>query len=389
MRKMKTNNNNISRQSSDRVRNVIDRLHRHEIDESGVGRYRFVDRDVEARKIIDENENVISSGWVTVLYGPKGCGKTRFFEALYNALEDVNTDIDMIIVGAEERETAKAYIKSMPMSLKDLFKRIALESDVKIDPVSHVLSIGVTVLGVGSVLARWLAKTPRRGRRLFIVLDEVRLSEDSELVNFRQWLESFSNDLRNIDADYRRRGGGGISVIALTSDATVSSLRSYVGGKVDWVLIWNLTYDSMKELLREIGLETDPSLLWRLTGGNPRSIVYIKRRGLENWLREEVIRNLFDLYKDVHEIFREDLWREFEAAVENIDYARQSLVREMLKRNIVIDIGASQNIISEIPREPWINRYYAYQIPAYHHVLKIMTEKKSIDIEPREVIDEI
>jgi hypothetical protein len=156
----------------------------------------------------------------------------------------------------------------MPMSLKDLIRRIALESDVKIDPVSHILSIGVTVLGVGSVLARWIAKTSRRGRRLFIVLDEVRLSEDNELANFRQWLESFSNDLRNIDADYRRRGGGGISVIALTSNATVSSLRSYVGGKVDWVLIWNLTYDSMKELLREISLETDPSLLWRLTGGN-------------------------------------------------------------------------------------------------------------------------
>ena len=46
---------------------------------------------------------------VTVLYGPKGCGKTRFFEALYNSLEDVYTDIDMIIVGAEERDCQGLY----------------------------------------------------------------------------------------------------------------------------------------------------------------------------------------------------------------------------------------------------------------------------------------
>jgi replication-associated recombination protein RarA len=102
-------NSHLSGSVSTKIREIIERLRRYEIDESSVGRYRFVDRDVEARKIINENENVISLGWVTVLYGPKGCGKTRFFEALYNALEDVDTDIDMIIVGAEERDRQGLY----------------------------------------------------------------------------------------------------------------------------------------------------------------------------------------------------------------------------------------------------------------------------------------
>jgi predicted AAA+ superfamily ATPase len=44
---------------------------------------KFVNREFEARKVIDESKKTIFifSGMINVLYGPKGCGKTTFFKA--------------------------------------------------------------------------------------------------------------------------------------------------------------------------------------------------------------------------------------------------------------------------------------------------------------------
>jgi hypothetical protein len=59
----------------------------------------------------------------------------------------------------------------------------------------------------------------------------------------------------------------------------------------------------------------------------------------------------------------------------------------MLKENIAIYHGIGMKI-SDLPREPWIGKDYAYQIPAYYHALKIMANKRSTDISPEEVIRE-
>jgi len=44
---------------------------------------KFVNREFEARKVIDESKKTIFifSGMINVLYSPKGCGKTTFFKA--------------------------------------------------------------------------------------------------------------------------------------------------------------------------------------------------------------------------------------------------------------------------------------------------------------------
>jgi hypothetical protein len=59
----------------------------------------------------------------------------------------------------------------------------------------------------------------------------------------------------------------------------------------------------------------------------------------------------------------------------------------MLGRNIAIYIAGSEKI-SEMPREQWIGKRYAYQIPAYHYILKAMAKKRSIDISQEEIIRE-
>jgi ABC-type sugar transport system ATPase subunit len=47
---------------------------------------KFIDRDFEVKKVIDESEKKIFSGMINVLYGPKGCGKTTFLK-LFNLLQ--------------------------------------------------------------------------------------------------------------------------------------------------------------------------------------------------------------------------------------------------------------------------------------------------------------
>jgi len=42
---------------------------------------KFVDRDFEVKKVIDESEKTIFSGMINVLYDSKGYGKTTFFKA--------------------------------------------------------------------------------------------------------------------------------------------------------------------------------------------------------------------------------------------------------------------------------------------------------------------
>jgi hypothetical protein len=66
---------------ADKIEEIIDRAHSYEIYEEGIGRYRFVDRDNEIRKILKSSEHLFLAGRITVLYGSKGCGKSTLFEA--------------------------------------------------------------------------------------------------------------------------------------------------------------------------------------------------------------------------------------------------------------------------------------------------------------------
>jgi hypothetical protein len=61
----------------------------------------------------------------------------------------------------------------------------------------------------------------------------------------------------------------------------------------------------------------------------------------------------------------------------------------LLRENIVIMLTIDVGRISEISEEPWIGREYAYQLPAYYYILKTMARKRSIGIEPREVMKQL
>jgi hypothetical protein len=132
---------------------------------------------------------------------------------------------------------------------------------------------------------------------------------------------------------------GSISVVALTSDAMVKEIRNNVGSKVNWALIWNPPYDAMVELAEQLSLSIDPELLWRLTGGNPRALTSIRSRGLELWLRADVVDVLARIVEGLRGEWRGDVWSEITEAVSNIDDASFRLKIALLKHNVLIYTG--------------------------------------------------
>jgi ABC-type multidrug transport system ATPase subunit len=92
---------------------IVTRLEGHPLPLPVHAPLRFVDRVREAKAILDEGEKVVLNGMITVLYGPKGCGKTSLFKALYEVVTSMqDVDVDVVIVGSEKEawRAEKLYI---------------------------------------------------------------------------------------------------------------------------------------------------------------------------------------------------------------------------------------------------------------------------------------
>ncbi len=100
---------------------VASRLSSYRVSIEGVGSVRFVDRWGEVRAILDPGFKVVLGGMITVLYGPKGCGKTSLFRALHDVVKGVGGDVDVLIVSSE-REAWEAERLHTPPSLADVIR---------------------------------------------------------------------------------------------------------------------------------------------------------------------------------------------------------------------------------------------------------------------------
>jgi hypothetical protein len=152
--------------------------------------------------------------------------------------------------------------------------------------------------------------------------------------------------------------------------------------------MWNLPYNAMVELSKQLELDVEPQILWRLTGGNPRALINIKVEGLKEWVKSDVIRRLVDALEDASTSIPGDkLWVEVERAVDNIDVAHVHLKTAMLKHNVAVYVAGGMPI-SELPREDWVREYYAYQMPAFYHALRVALARRSPYVTPDDVIGE-
>jgi hypothetical protein len=224
-----------------------------------------------------------------------------------------------------------------------------------------------------------------RRRNAIIVVDEVRADGTDGLSEFRGWLEGYSDQLRYDDHRFWRDKGGSVAVVALTSDAVVKEVRSWVGSKVNWAHMWNLDPGGLGELARRLNIDVDVGTLWRLTGGNPRALVRIRVDGLRRWVEEEVLAMVRELLDEARRELGERLWDELRAAMENIDEADYSLKQLMLKHNIILYITGYK--VSELPRERCVGGRYAYQIPACYHALKLMVKRANARVTVEELLE--
>jgi len=362
-------------------------LTRYTITELNIGPLRFVDRVREAKAILDESEKAVLNGMITVLYGPKGCGKTSLFKALHEIVTSMeDADVDVVIVGSE-KEAWRAEKLYAPKSLGEILKEVKGILGFDISSTGEVTSsLAVDATKIISLMVGYIAQMLRSKRKIVIVLDEVKADSGERLAEFRGWLEGFANTLKWDTGKYWMEKGGSISVVVLTSDALVSEIRYKVGSKVNWALMWNLPYNAMVELAEQLNLSIDPELLWRLTGGNPRALTSIRSRGLELWLRADVVDVLARIVEDLRGEWGGDVWSEITEAVSNIDDASFRLKIALLKHNVLIYTGGVYAYISDIPKEEWVGRYYAYQIPAYYYALKAMVARRSLHVTPDDIL---
>jgi len=190
----------------------------------------------------------------------------------------------------------------LPKSFRDLARSIAgyVAEAFKISPAGPFIEFASTPTYIAWKIAVYIAYRLRRGRNMLIVVDEVKADSPEHLSNFRQWLESFANDIAEYNRIYSDKGGS-IAVVTLTSDAMVEEIRHIVGGKVNWALIWNLSRKSSEKLIEQIGLqhrvagelgvsaEKAIEILWKLAGGGTRVLLRsYGEKGLGNGLRERL-----------------------------------------------------------------------------------------------------
>ncbi|MFZ8794154.1 MAG: ATP-binding protein [Acidilobaceae archaeon] len=374
------------RELKELIERVTLSLTRYTIIEPNIGPLRFVDRVREAKAILDESEKAVLNGMITVLYGPKGCGKTSLFKALHDIVTSMeDTDVDVVIVGSE-KEAWKAEKLYAPKSLGEILKEVKGILGFNITPTGEVTSsLAVDATKIISLMVGYIAQMLRSKRKIVIVLDEVKADSGERLAEFRGWLEGFANTLKWDAGKYWVEKGGSISVVALTGDALVSEIRYKVGSKVNWALMWNLPYNAMVELSKQLELDVEPQILWRLTGGNPRALVGIKVAGLKGWIDLDVLGRVWRVIKEAGGTARASIWDKLKVVTDSIDDGGARLLNIMEKHNIAVFIGGSTKI-SDIPKEEWVGRYYAYQIPAYYYALKAMVARRSLHVTPDDIL---
>jgi len=406
----------VSAQEQERWRRLAEALKAkvHEyITEAGT---RFIDRVEEIERLFG-TRSAIMWGGVTVLYGPKGCGKTTFFRALAWAAHELGLHSEGYRVLLAEYVEEKGVVSiSGPEGVVERFKGALARAFGRAEVGITASVAGVVpflTVKVGSRSARSpnphmpliidlvdeIAKDPEEGHYILIV-DEYRVSD---VERFRRLLETLPNYLYRISEVMRGRLGGkssSISVVITTSDAVAAKLTGPVGNKVGWLYMWNFPREVsevyagqlglLERVSEELGLgrEKAGELLWRLAGGNPRELRIMAKEGITPWL-DSTAGKVVDTVNTLEGSLGGRLWGALGEVLERIDIIskHKDLYDTFLSEDIVVRLVGARPI-SPLPREPWVGRLYAFQFPAYYYALRAIHRKRSTDITPRDILEE-
>jgi len=386
------------------IEDILARVHSYRVRSRIPGvRPRFVDRDPEIKRILSD-PSVFGHGMVTVLYGPKGCGKTELFRAL---AESVDPGRHRLVVARAKRELKReeegvvelvrlyapgGVLEKLGEVLGTLLRRAQVQS-----PAPVPISIRGEDVGYAALALARAAIAYRAGIGKVVAVADEASARNTNI--FKDWVE----DLADTAAEYAEKyaeEGADFSVVVLTSDAVAAKLTDSVGDKVNWVFMWNLPREAAENLAgqlgavgrasRELGVgrEEARELLWRLAGGNPRDLDTIAEKGVISWLSSRAAKVVVTISMLEGRIGGR-LWGALGEVLDSVDSIsrHEELYNTFLSKNMIISfVGAEP--ISPLPREPWVGRWYAFQVPAYYYALRAVHRKRSLEIGPGDILEE-
>jgi len=387
------------------INKLIESIHKVKVPLEAIGlMIHFRDRN---REIEGFFTNVIKYRGVSLIYGPRGAGKSTLAKVLEEEVKEVEGFNDLVFVRYTfEEETIRETQVRVPGLGIDILRELedAANVNVSMDPIT----LGIKLIKPVTVLARALRNHSLRDKRVIVVYDDI----DRFLRKYGgyEMLEAVANKI----PDIIREHDVWVKALFTVSDQAAVNVVRRLGGKggMRVYLLWNLPRQAFVEVINEVAeltgaKDVNSELLWNLLGGNMREFETLVGYGWDyrRWIERQAIMRVIDTFRTYQEEqglsgINDVLARLIEkgkAAASSYglgEFTGQPDAVEgffnLLRENTMIYLGLpGLEALSEMPSEPWIGKYFAYQIPAYYWVIKAMVKSGKINVTPEEVLDTI
>lgn len=330
----------------------------------------FIDRENEAEQILKwltETE----TPWNHVIYGPWGCGKTELMKALaYTLQKEENITAIYIDLTKQELETSILTKTDIKQALIDAAKTL-LETHLKIPA------------NLTKTLEYLHKKISLKNKYLMLIIDELTATLNRYKISIRDYISALDKQIYEIKNQFKLKN---IIAIIVTSEQTaVFHFMREEGKSLTVHQLWHLPRQHFTELCRKLGApENKINELWQLTGGSPRAIKEIKT--VYNWNTEQWLQGIRRVCIDIYlRVKNTPLETYLKKIVENIDETippgtqllrqEEKLTLELYQQNIITPVQPPIKQLTPLPKENWIGKHHAWQLPAYPKILKQLLTK--------------